>query len=181
VSLLWAKLNGGIGEPKLIEIAREIDLNLIENPKEILPHKIFLDQIFFNDSADFRFMFLQNMLYYDASTANGDSFDEAKDLIDEAQTTIESMSIQTVDYVKCGILKKPSNIDSDVLAHFMLKKDIDLALLHFDIKGEGIRVYSVRKLQSNTRISVEDFCSERGGGGRETAGAFKLKIGELLM
>jgi len=61
----------------------------------------------------------------------------------------------------------------------MLKnKDIDFAIISFDLVDKGLRISSVRKLKSCTR-SLEEYCQARGGGGRETAGAFRESLADL--
>jgi len=170
VSLLW-KHQIDKKMPRFIEICRDIDLNMIEKP-DILSHKIFFDSIFFDkdkNKQDYLRTLLsfysQPSLYY--TTLANKQLGLAKKLANQAV-------IDRAD--RTAILLRPDkykNIDTDIIAHFMLKnKDIDFAIISFVLMDKELRISSVRKLKSCTR-SLEEYCQARGGGGRETAGAFR--------
>ena len=171
VSLLQKHFTGQ--ETVFTNICREIDLNMIENPN-ILGYKLYLDDVFFSKDRNLQ----EDIEDFQVACFLPERYEDKKQ--EQLKLAKELASRATIDKVErtSSILRADEHkgIDTDIIAHFMLKnKKIDFAVISFDKVDKGIRISSVRKLKSCTR-SLEEYCQARGGGGRETAGAFREKV-----
>jgi len=176
VSLLWKHFRKS-EKPTFIEICKDIDLHMIEKP-DILSHKIFFDTIFFDEDKN-KQDYLRTLLSF-YSQPRHFYITQANKQLELAEKLANQAVINRADRT-ASILRpdKYKNIDTDIIAHYMLKnKDIDFAIISFDLVDKGLRISSVRKLKSCTR-SLEEYCQARGGGGRETAGAFRESLADL--
>jgi len=158
-------------------ICRDIDLHMIEKPN-ILKHKLFLDSIFFDERED-KQSWLRPLLdfYNQPKTFYIKKAEEQLKLAEKlANEAVIDVTEKTASVLRTDEHK---GIDTDILAHYMLKiEGVEFALVSFDLVEKGIRITSVRKLKSCSR-SLEEYCKIRGGGGRETAGAFRTSLEDL--
>ena len=175
VSLLQKHFTGQ--ETVFTNICRDIDLNLVEKP-EVLSHKLFLDSLFIN-TKDVKQSNLPALLAF-YSQSRPFYIAKAEEQLKLAETLAKTALVdkieKTASLLRADVHK---GIDTDILAHHLLKlENVEFALISFDLVEDGIRITSVRKLKSCTR-SLEEYCQARGGGGRETAGAFRESLADL--
>ncbi len=173
VSLLQKYYKGY--ETLFTNVCREIDLNMIEEPM-VLGHKLHLDSIFFDEEKN-----LQEELdrMFDDCSVPEFYHVKAKEQLKKAEKLASEAKIDRED--RTAYIHRDGRhrgIDTDILAHFMLQnRKIDFAIISFDQNNEK-RIFSVRKLKENPR-SLEEYVESRGGGGRETAGAFRMSIAQI--
>ncbi|SFV63622.1 hypothetical protein MNB_SV-14-1039 [hydrothermal vent metagenome] len=164
-------------ETLFTNVCREIDLNLIDNIKAI-GHKLYFDSIFFSKDKNLQ---VELDKLFDDSTVPAFYEAKGKEEIEIAKSLANQAVIDRADRT-ATVFKSEEHrgIETDIIAHFMLKnKKIDFARIAFDLEKDNLRIFSVRKLKENPR-SLEDYCEARGGGGRETAGAFSEMIDDEL-
>jgi oligoribonuclease NrnB/cAMP/cGMP phosphodiesterase (DHH superfamily) len=174
VSLLWNAF--GMGEqPKLIQIAKGIDLDMIHNPS-LLKHKLFLDSIFMENRADKQEQMLKLLKDYVLPIKflhkEQEMYSRIKSLAFSKKNII--LKGKKIGYVLRE--EKDKDLETDVIANLILNQDntLDFAIVCFYISKVGY-IYSVRKFRGMTS-SLEKFVGSYGGGGRETAGAFRLEM-----
>jgi len=176
VSLLWSAFGMG-PPPKLVKLARLIDIDMIHD-RSLLKHKLFLDSIFMEDRDDKQEQMLQLLDNYQIpekyELLEREHFERVEALVEKAKFASIEEGVRVV------IVERPEadrDLDTDIVANTMLSRldsvsDVDFAIVYFTIPNVGF-VYSVRKFASMPS-SLEEFTKSFGGGGRETAGAFRL-------